>query len=119
MCTGIEPGYTPTKLLNPKLTKGKIGKIDIGDFKFSARGSFKVSGYIHNHFIVKIKPRHCVVGFWFNRLFLDADCSPISVKFHNTIALRILHIITENHCPMRKFRSEERRVGKECRSRWS
>ena len=53
----------------------------------------------------------CPVCFWENDVFVTSDDEP-SDENHG-ISLRTAQ---ENY---RSFRSEERRVGKECRSRWS
>src|ERR1017187_1508090 len=41
------------------------------------------------------------------------DLAELRARVHNIIEVRLLHLET------REYRSEERRVGKECRSRWS
>src|ERR1035438_2914056 len=40
-------------------------------------------------------------------------------KPHRVVAARIERVAAQRFTPIRRWRSEERRVGKECRSRWS
>ena len=46
--------------------------------------------------IVKIKSSDCIFRFRLLRLLFQAECSTIAVKFHNSVALRIVHRVGED-----------------------
>ena len=76
------------------------------DFKFNAQGHFLESEKINIQFVP-------------NCSFPDYDISEHDKKQIKTVSIRIWQDIYECNPAIVLSRSEERRVGKECRSRWS
>ena len=98
-------------VVNPNRPEtGTVEKAILMMTRIEAWTTLKITGLVNNaHFLKETTPDNCMDGAFF--------CSEIAAR--TGIPLRF------NCCPerilpaFRLLRSEERRVGKECRSRWS
>ena len=90
VCTGIKPSVTTSQLHDVQLPLLQIGRIDVSDFEFSARGGPDPGGYIDDSIVIEIQSGDGVVGLGLGGLLRQRNRSPFSVKFDDAVSLRNL-----------------------------
>src|SRR5271163_1659298 len=103
MRSRVKPGHPSSYDHDFELAAFQVCLVDIRYFQLASRAGLERFRNSHYLVIVKIKSGHGVTRFWALGLLLDAERSPGSVKFNDSIALRVVNGISENASP-RKFR---------------
>jgi hypothetical protein len=70
--------------------------IDAGYLKFTPRRGLYRRCYVTHLLVVEIKPGDGVIALRRLRFFLDGKRTPVLVELDDTIALRIVHVISEH-----------------------
>ena len=95
---GIEPGETSPQILHSKSTLRKIFLINRGDFQFSSSGRLDVFCNLHHTVRIEIQSYYSIVAFRMFRFFLNAETVTVSIKFSDSISLRVAHVVSEYSC---------------------
>src|ERR1700726_4547510 len=97
---GIQPGHAATEQFHVKLLLFEIKQVEIGDLKFTTRRRTQRSAQIDDLIVVNIKARNGKVRFRLLGFFLQTYGPPVGVELHDTVTLRIAHLISENACSL-------------------
>src|SRR4051794_8608331 len=96
MGAGVEPGHAASHDRDFKGATLKVFAVDIGDFKFATSRRLERSGDVGYLRIIKIEAGDGVTRLRHPRLFFQADGLALGIKFHHTVALRIMDWVSED-----------------------
>src|ERR1700730_12117019 len=100
MSSGVEPRHATSQHDYFKVAALQVCLVDIGDLKFSASARLERLCNAHHLIVVEVKAGNGVARLRFFRFFLDAQCTPFSVKFHHPVSLWVMYRIGENSRPV-------------------
>ena len=96
MRAGVEPGVAAAHFLDTQRAAREVGFVDIGDFELATRRWLDVFRDVDDVLVVKVEASDGVVRARMSRLFFEAECFPLFVKFDNAVALGVADVVSEN-----------------------
>ena len=103
MRTSVEPCETALQGLYEQFFLFQVFLVDRRDLQFSAGTGLDVLRNLYDTVGIEIESYHSVVGLWVLRLFLDAQTVAVLVEFCHTVALWVVHIVSEDGSPIVLF----------------
>src|SRR6476620_10976043 len=93
MSAGIEPCHAASQQFDVQCIAFQVGTVDVGNFEFTTCRWLDVGGDVAHIGVVEIQAGDRIIGFRGQRLFLDADCTPVVVELYDAVTLRIGDVI--------------------------
>lgn len=96
MGAGIEPGGSPSHLLDVEAPELEVGSVDVGDLEFTASGRAYRPRDLGDPSVVKVQADHRIVGFRPRRLFLQRDRLALRIELDHAVPARVLYPIAKD-----------------------
>ena len=92
----IKPRITSAKHGTSQRTPIEVGSVDVRDLQLSPCRRLHVASNLDDFIIIKVETDHGILGARMRGLLLDRYDFSLGIKFHNTITLWVVHIISKN-----------------------
>ena len=98
VCSRVQPGKTSLHRLNLQFPAPEELLVHRGYLKLTTRRRLYALCYINNLVRIEIEPDNSIVRFRVRRFLLDAEAVSFAVELRHTVALGIIHPVSEHCC---------------------